>query len=135
MWRALLGYTGSADVASEAVSEAFAQALGRGGDIRSPRAWVWTSSFRIAKGLLAERDGSPEQSALLSVELPEPVVDIVRALAALPDRQRICVVMHDYADRPVREVASVLSISTPTVYAHLRQGRRHLRSLLEVEDA
>ena len=137
IWRALLGYTGSSEVASEATSEAFAQALGRGDEIASPRAWIWTASFRIAKGLLAERS---ESSALLSTgvelnELPEPVVDLVRALARLPERQRLCVVMHDYADRPVREVASVLGISAPTVYAHLRQGRRHLRSVLEVEDA
>jgi DNA-directed RNA polymerase specialized sigma24 family protein len=32
IWRALLGYTGSTDVASEAVSETFAQALARGDD-------------------------------------------------------------------------------------------------------
>jgi RNA polymerase sigma factor (sigma-70 family) len=136
IWRALLGFTGSSEVASEAVSEAFAQALGRGDDITSPRAWVWTASFKIAKGLLAVRNAMSSSSAeALLDELPEPVVDLVRALAALPERQRLCVVMHDYADRPVREVAHVLRISTPTVYAHLRQGRRRLRSLLEVEDA
>ncbi len=137
MWRALLGYTGSPDVASEAVSEAFAQALGRGDHITSPRGWVWTTAFRVAKGLLAERrasSASPSTEVGID-ELPEPVVDLVRALATLPERQRLCVVMHDYADRPVREVASVLRITTPTVYAHLRQGRRHLRTILEVEDA
>jgi DNA-directed RNA polymerase specialized sigma24 family protein len=135
MWRALLGYSGSAEVASEAVSEAFAQALGRGDDIASPRGWVWSASFKIAKGLLTERNASPYSAEALHDVLPEPVVDLVRALATLPERQRVCVVMHDYGDRPVREVASVLGISTPTVYAHLRQGRRHLRTLLEVEDA
>jgi DNA-directed RNA polymerase specialized sigma24 family protein len=110
IWRALLGYTGGCDISSEAVSEAFAQALGRGDDITAPREWVWTAAFKIAKGLLAIRETTP----LLMQEpneLPEPVVDLVRALAALPERQRLCVVMHDYADRPVREVASVLRIA------------------------
>jgi DNA-directed RNA polymerase specialized sigma24 family protein len=134
IWRALLGYTGSSDISSEAVSEAFAQALGRGDDIAAPRVWVWTAAFKIAKGLLAMRETTPSMMEEQN-DLPEPVVDLVRALAALPERQRLCVVMHDYADRPVREVASVLRIATPTVYAHLRQGRRSLRSLLEVEDA
>ena len=135
IWRALLGYTGSTDVASEAVSETFAQALARGDDLSSPRAWVWTASFKIAKGLLVDRNASSYQAEVLAGELPDPVVDLVRALATLPERQRACIVMHDYGDRPVREVASVLGISTPTVYAHLRQGRRHLRTVLEVDDA
>jgi DNA-directed RNA polymerase specialized sigma24 family protein len=133
LWRALLAYSGRAEVASESVSEAFAQALGRGQQIASIRPWVWTAAFKIAGGLLAKRD-----APLPSMEpenLPEPVVDLVRALAQLPEQQRLCVVMHDYADRPVGEIASLLRIARPTVYAHLRQGRHRLRSLLEVHDA
>lgn len=36
LWRSLLGYTGSADVASDALAEAYAQALSRDGDLRVP---------------------------------------------------------------------------------------------------
>lgn len=134
LWRALLGYTGSPDVAAEAVAEAFAQALGRGDAIRSVRSWVWTAAFKIAAGL-SKRNSPPGVAAEGSTVLPEPVVDLVQALARLPERQRLCVVMHDYADRSVGEVAAVLGITTPTVYAHLRQGRHRLRHLLEEVDA
>jgi DNA-directed RNA polymerase specialized sigma24 family protein len=135
IWRALLGYTGSPDIASEAVAEAFAQALGRGDAIRSARSWVWTAAFKIAAGMLSRRDRPPGVAVEGTTVLPEPVVDLVHALSRLPERQRFCVVMHDYADRPVGEVAAVLRISAPTVYAHLRQGRRRLRDLLEEKDA
>jgi RNA polymerase sigma-70 factor, ECF subfamily len=135
IWRALLGYTGSPDIASEAVAEAFAQALGRGVAIRSVRSWVWTAAFKIAAGMLSRRDSPPGIAVEGTTVLPEPVVDLVYALSRLPERQRLCVVMHDYADRPVGEVASVLGIAKPTVYAHLRQGRHRLRDLLEEEDA
>jgi RNA polymerase sigma-70 factor (ECF subfamily) len=135
LWRALLGYTGSPDVAAEAVAEAFAQALGRGDAIRSGRSWVWTAAFKIAAGMLSRRDSPPGVAAEGTTVLPEPVVDLVHALSRLPERQRLCVVMHDYADRPVGEVAAVLGITAPTVYAHLRQGRHRLRDLLEEENA
>jgi DNA-directed RNA polymerase specialized sigma24 family protein len=40
LWWAVLAYAGSSDVADDAVAEAFAQALGRGSDLREPRAWL-----------------------------------------------------------------------------------------------
>src|SRR6188474_3962569 len=55
MWRALFAYAGDAEIASDAVSESFAQAIRRGSAIRDPRAWVWKSGFRIASGELKRR--------------------------------------------------------------------------------
>ena len=45
-------YARDAEVASDAVAEAFAQALRRGDALRSPATWVWTVAFRLAEGLL-----------------------------------------------------------------------------------
>ena len=80
IWRALLGYSGSPDIASEAVAEAFAQALGRGDAIRSARSWVWTAAFKIAAGMLSRRDRPPGVAVEGTTVLPEPVVDLVHAL-------------------------------------------------------
>ena len=55
MWRALAAYSGSREVAQDAVSEAFAQAIARGSAIRSPQRWVWKAAYRIAAGELQER--------------------------------------------------------------------------------
>lgn len=40
LWRAVFAYGGDSEVASDAVSEAFAQCLARGSAVRSPGRWV-----------------------------------------------------------------------------------------------
>jgi DNA-directed RNA polymerase specialized sigma24 family protein len=55
IWRALVAYTGDREVADDAMAEAFAQALARGSELRSPRHWVWRAAFRIAAGELKDR--------------------------------------------------------------------------------
>jgi RNA polymerase sigma-70 factor, ECF subfamily len=134
LWRALLGYTGDPELASDAVAEAFAQALARDGDLHSPADWVWTSAFRIARGLLKDRRGQPLSSSTGAYDLPESAADVVRGLAHVSERQRLVVVLHDYGDRSTSEVAAMLGISTATVYVHLSQGRKRLRKLLEDVD-
>jgi DNA-directed RNA polymerase specialized sigma24 family protein len=134
LWRALLGYTGDPELARDASAEAFAQALARNGDLRSPADWVWVSAFRIARGMMRDRARPQPASGGLAYNLPEPVVDVVRALAHISERQRLVVVLHDYGDRPTSEVAAMLGISTATVHVHLSQGRRRLRKLLEESD-
>ena len=134
LWRALFGYTGSRDVASDAAAEAFAQALAHREELRSPDDWVWTAAFRIARGQLVDRpiEGLGNED---SYDPAESVIDLVRALAQLPERQRLAVVLRDYADRPTAEVADVLGITTATVYVHLNHARKRLRMLLEERDA
>jgi RNA polymerase sigma-70 factor (ECF subfamily) len=58
------------------------------------------------------------------------VPELIAALRELSPNQRVAVVMHDYADRPTREVATTLGCSLATVHVHLSQGRRRLRRLL-----
>jgi len=135
LWRAVLGYSGRPDLAADAVAEAFAQALAHDGALRSPANWIWTAAFRIAAGMLKQLSAPSPVLEPSDVGLPEPVVDLVRSLSLLPERQRLTIVMHDYADRPVKEVASVLGIAPATVYVHLSQGRKRLRELLEDQDA
>ena len=55
LWRALYAYAADADLASEAVAEAYAQALRRGSAIHDPAAWTWRAAFRIAAGVLKAR--------------------------------------------------------------------------------
>lgn len=132
MWRALVAFAGDPEIASEARAEAFAQALAHHDEIRSPAAWVWATSFRIARGLLKERTFSVVvRDAEDSYPLPDPIRDLVEALAALPPKQRLAIVLHDYADRPTDEVAAILGTSRATVHVHLSVARRRLRPLLE----
>jgi DNA-directed RNA polymerase specialized sigma24 family protein len=136
IWRALLAFTGNRDVADDALSEAFAQALARGTALREPLRWIWRASFRIARGELKNRTqislGSESGPAY---QFPEPLLHVFEALEQLSPNQRLAVVLHDYADRPTSEVAATIGASRATVYVHLSQGRRRLRALLEDDDA
>jgi RNA polymerase sigma-70 factor (ECF subfamily) len=135
IWRSLLEFTADPDLASDALAEAFAQALGRGDAIREPDRWIWRASFKIAAGELKDRRAirsmdSPDRS----IELPESVADLVSALQTLSPNQRAAAVLHYYADLPASEVAKILECSQTTVRVHLMQARRRLRPLLEVYD-
>jgi RNA polymerase sigma-70 factor (ECF subfamily) len=134
LWRSLVGFTGEPDVATDAMAEAFAQALGRGDEVHDHAAWIWRASFRIAAGELERRRqalGPIEHSAY---EMPETVADLVRSLAVLSPNQRAAVLLHEYADLPTREVARVLGCTQATVRVHLSQAHRRLRPLLEDHD-
>ena len=136
LWRAVLLAFGSRDVADDAVAEAFAQALRRGRAVRDPAAWVWRAAFRIAAGELKERgrvEGSENREPV--VGMPEPFVDLWRALALLPRMQRSSVVLADYAGWSHREIAKALGSSASAVGVHVHRARKRLRELLEDEDA
>jgi DNA-directed RNA polymerase specialized sigma24 family protein len=99
LWRSLFAYSGDREIASDALAEAFAQAIARGDEVRSPEPWIWTAAFRIAAGELARRKPNALGLREPSYELPAPADHLVTALKRLPANQRIAVVMHDYADR------------------------------------
>ena len=130
LWRALFIFSADREVASEAVAEAFAQAIRRGGGVRDPRAWVWRTGFRIAAGELKRR--SRWVHALPEGRYEDPGIDdeLRAALGRLPDRQRAAVVLHYYADASVREIAARTGMSTLAVRANLSRGRRRLKELL-----
>ncbi|MDP9295444.1 MAG: sigma-70 family RNA polymerase sigma factor [Actinomycetota bacterium] len=136
MWRALYAYAGDPEVASDAVSEAFAQALRRGEAIRAADRWVWRSAFRIAAGEMKRRCDAPLPAfAEATYEMEEPARELLDALRSLSPKQRAAVVLHHAGGYPVSEVAAIIGSTTAAVKVHLMRGRRRLRELLEDEDA
>jgi RNA polymerase sigma-70 factor (ECF subfamily) len=131
LWRALYAFGGDEDVASDAVAEAFAQALRRGAAIRDVRGWVWRSAFRLAAGDLKR------QSSLSRAPMPQgafqdlhPDEQLLLALQGLTPQQRVVIVLHYYADCPVREISRRTGINQLAVRAHMSRGRKRLRVLL-----
>ena len=134
LWRSLAAFAGDRELASDAMAEAFAQALGRGESLEAADRWIWRAAFRIAAGELKDhRRVLPEAEPV--VGMPEPVIDLVRALRTLSPNQRAAAVLHLYADFPSRDVARILGCTQATVRVHLSQARRRLRPLLEETDA
>ena len=134
MWRAVLAFAGDPEVASDAVAEAFAQVLRRGGGVRDPERWVWRAAFRIASGELKDRRKRPVSETMGTYEREEPARDLVVALGAISDRQRRAVVLHDAAGYPAKEVARIVGSTEAAVRVHLMRARRRLRELLKDDD-
>jgi RNA polymerase sigma-70 factor (ECF subfamily) len=59
-------------------------------------------------------------------------VDVGRALAALPPRERACAVLRYIDDLPVTEIAAALAISEGSVKRYLSDATRTLRDALRV---
>jgi RNA polymerase sigma-70 factor, ECF subfamily len=133
LWWSLLAYSGDPDVASDAAAEAFAQALRRGEAIGDPRAWVWRVAFRLAAGELKRRRTTSQLPETVSAPYDDRTIDIAEALAHLPPNQRAAIVLHYYAYRPVKEIATILGMNPATVRVHLHRGRQRLAKLLEDE--
>jgi RNA polymerase sigma-70 factor, ECF subfamily len=135
MWQAVFAFTGDPEVASDAVAEAFAQALRRGDAIRSPERWLWRTVFRIAAGeLKARRRVGPERTEG-TYEMDDLARDLVAALAKLSEKQRAAVVLHHAAGYPAKEIARITGSTTPAVHVQLSRARKRLRELLETDDA
>jgi RNA polymerase sigma-70 factor (ECF subfamily) len=135
LWRAVFAFAADAEIASDAVAEAYAQVLHRGPAVRDPQAWTWRTAFRIASGALKARRAVPAastQPADYSDRYADP--DLLDALRRLPEGQRAAVVLFYYADLPVSQIAERLGSNGLAVRANLSRGRRRLRQLLGDDD-
>lgn len=144
LWRAVVAYSGSTEVADEAVAEAFAQLLRRGEGVDDPAAWAWRSAFRIAAGELQARGSRgltlvgelPDRPATDGAdELPDATLDLLAALQHLTDQQRAVVVACDLAGHDAPAAARLLGTTAATVRVQRMRARRRLRTLLEDHDA
>jgi RNA polymerase sigma factor (sigma-70 family) len=136
LWRALLLYSGSADLASDAVSEAFAQAMGARQAIRDPKAWIWRAAFKIAAGELARR---AKEVGLVDVPVlaapdPESLIDLVRALGQVSDMQRRALILRHYMGYSNVEIARILGSTPSSIGVELFRSTRKLRGLLSEEE-
>ena len=122
-------------MASDAVAEAFAQALRRGPAIRDVNRWVWRAAFRIARGDLQRRARQDANVPDVPAEVPPDTVDLIRALGTLTPKQRGSIVLHHYAGYSTKETAAILGSTAAAVGVHLERGRKHLRERLGEEDA
>jgi RNA polymerase sigma-70 factor (ECF subfamily) len=134
MWRALTAFSGSREIAHDAVAEAFAQAAGRGDAIRSPERWVWKAAYRIAAGELKQRGGVLPLSGDAPIVDNEPAWELRAALGCLPSRQRAALVLHYYAGYSAGEIAWMVGSTPGGVWMSLSRGRRRLREVLEGDD-
>lgn len=133
---------GSRAGAEDAVQEALARAWERserGEQIESLQAWV----TRVAMNLSKSRLRRVRAEARAKERLPtgpkaetsaDDRLDVVRALAALPQRQRESTVLRYYLGLDVAEIAAALEVSEGTVKTSLHRARRVMAEALGEHD-
>ena len=134
LWWALVAFSGDRDDRERRGIRGVRAGAEERGDIKDPLAWIWKAAFRIAAGELKERGRQTPRLSEPMYELPEPAAEVTAALRQLPPQQRAAVVLHYYADRPIREIAELMGTSSSTVAVHLHRGRNRLRGLLGDDD-
>ena len=134
LWRSVLLYAGDPEVASDAVAEAFAQAIRRGEEIESARAWITRAAFRIAAGELKERRSRSYEIVEIGYEMPDPLSELAAALAQLSPKQRAAAVLHYRDGYTAAEVADIIGSTTSAVGVHLHRAKARLRDLLGDDD-
>ncbi len=130
---------GSIDVAEDLVQEATARAWFRatkGETIDSLPNWVATVAFNLARSkwrriFLERRTTAPE---IVEGPSSEDRVEIQRALAVLPRRQREVAVLRYLLGMSTRDVAETLHVSEGTVKNSLSKARTTLAHELRIEE-
>ena len=135
LWRGVYAACGDPDIASDAVAEAFAQALRRGDAIRNPLAWVWRAALRIAAGELKDRSRRMRADATEEAyEMPVDGRELIDELSRLSPKQRSALVLRYYQGYSTREIAEIIGSTAAAVRVHLAVGRRRLRDMLGGRD-
>lgn len=136
--------SGSRAVAEDAVQEALLRAWQRserGDEIGSLPHWVAAVALNLSRSsirrAIAERRARHRLAAASTSTLPEPSgdrLDVERALARLPGRQREVAVLRYLLDMNTRETARALGVNEGSVKSQLAQARRGLASALRIEE-
>jgi RNA polymerase sigma-70 factor, ECF subfamily len=132
----------SRPAAEDAVQEALLRAWERsekGEEIQSLNAWVTTVSLNLARSGLRRLMAERRARSRLGRDVPPAAtsgdrVDVERALAALPRRQREAVVLRYYLQMDTREVAQALGVHEGTVKSTLFRARTALAGALRETD-
>lgn len=138
--------TGSRAAAEDAVQEALARAWERserGEQIESLPAWVTRVAMNLSKSRLRQLRVEAKHRAEIAGVVADPDttsdsrIDVVRALAELPHRQREVTVLRYYLGLNVSEIAQTLELNEGTVKTSLFRARKALAAALgePVEEA
>ena len=143
---ALTLMTGDRDLARDSVDEAVARAweqVGRGRTIDNLAAWIRTVALNVVRGRFRRRTTERNAQGLVAIapardgdqESRTAALDVHRALATLPERQREVTVLFYFLDLPVGEIARELEVTEGTVKTSLHRARSALATVLGDEFA
>jgi RNA polymerase sigma-70 factor (ECF subfamily) len=149
LYRAALRYTRTPADAEDLVQETMAKAYAGFHSFRAGtnlRAWLyrimtntWISSYRTAQRRPDEVLSADVTDVRLSAATPSAELaaldamgddEVLDALRALPEGQRMVVYYADVEGFRYKEIAAIMDMPLGTVMSRLHRGRRNLRALL-----
>ena len=136
--------TGDLGEAEDAVQEAYIRAWQHWPKIEkyeNPEAWVRSVAFRLCVNAwwkAKNRRTAQRRAAALHEYAPElgpDLLALIRALRELPDKQRLALVLHYFADLTVEQIATETGVSVGTVKSRLSRGRAAMAPLVSEFDS
>ncbi|MEU3145475.1 RNA polymerase sigma factor [Streptomyces sp. NPDC006999] len=124
------------ETAHEIASEAFTRLWARWTSVSEPRGFLYVTAANLVQDhwRKLERERRAVRRATTEASLssqPEQADPSVRLLVqALPERLRVPILLHYYADMPIREVSVLTGRKEGTVKADLHAARELLRAHL-----
>ncbi|MEU0277522.1 RNA polymerase sigma factor [Streptomyces sp. NPDC006195] len=124
------------ETAHEIASEAFTRLWARWTSVEEPRGFLYVTAANLVRDhwrkLERERKAMHRATTEAAVRPhPEQEDPSVRLLVrSLPERPRVAILLHYYADMPIREVAVLTGRKEGTVKADLHAARELLRAHL-----
>jgi RNA polymerase sigma-70 factor (ECF subfamily) len=129
--RSLAVAFGDALFAEELAQDAFTRALASWRRVRAmeqPAGWVYIVALRAGRRRRGHRDEMAAESAPVDDIAPAVAeqLDLHAAIARLPERQRIALVLRYLADLPVADVAAAMGCALGTVKSTLHAALARL---------
>jgi RNA polymerase sigma-70 factor (ECF subfamily) len=128
---------GDREAARDAVQEGFAIAVRKRKSFRREgplEAWLWRVVINAVREQARRRVEVLDPEAITSrngSHADEPDARVRVALALLPERQRLTLFLHYYADLDYRTIAEMLGVTIGSVGVTLSTAQTRLRELLE----
>jgi RNA polymerase sigma-70 factor (ECF subfamily) len=136
-----LGVVGAEADAEDLAQEALVRGFTEIRSLRNPDrfgAWIATIAANLSRNFIGKRANHARLLAARAncpaVE-PERFADLRRALAGLPERHRIPLILYYFHSTSADGIAATLGISSGAVYMRLSRARRELRKLIEKMEA
>jgi RNA polymerase sigma factor (sigma-70 family) len=144
--RAVALFSGTVEVAEDAVQEALARALEqsrKGRHIDRLDAWVVTTAFNYVRSRFRRAARGGERGDGTDRALPSDhdaealgsrLLDLRAAVRSLPARQREAVVLHYYLDQSISSIGDALGIGESAVKNALHKARGTLLAALTADN-
>ncbi|HSM64891.1 MAG TPA: hypothetical protein VK860_01160 [Ilumatobacteraceae bacterium] len=133
LWRSIYAFSGSRDVADEAVDEAFTRTVRGAHAIRDVTASVWRTAFTIVRGEVAQRPTEPAftgHASGIESRGDDELSASLSQLDGLADDDRRLLAWRHVGGWNAKEMAPALGMRATTVRLKLLRADRRLEALL-----